>query len=112
MQEGVFKVFCFFSVVIVFVDQVDFNFDVPKLKKTKKQLLRPSGVAAATWSSSTDTHSGSPPRFPPAQEVQGFNNNEGILWFDLLDFRTGQEREKKNGIQRVCLSISRVIISL
>lgn len=75
----------FFSVVIVFVDQVDFNLDFPKLKKKKNT----SALAAATWSSSTDTHSGSPPRFPPAQEVQGFNNNEGILWFDLLDFRTG-----------------------
>lgn len=38
MQEGVFKVLqvvVFFSVVIVFVDQVDFNLDVPKLKKKK-----------------------------------------------------------------------------
>lgn len=40
MQEGVFKVLqvvVFFLVVIVFVDQVDFNLDVPKLKKKKKK---------------------------------------------------------------------------
>lgn len=48
-------------------------------------------------------HPGSPPSFPPAQEVQGFNNKEGILWLNLFDFRTDRER-------KLCISLA--IISL
>lgn len=63
-----------------------------QMKKKNKNLgCRSSKVELV------NRHWGSPPCFPPAQEVQGLNNNEGILWFDLLDFRTSRER-------KVCIS--------